>query len=78
MIFCVSVYVILTTFCEKLKVTSSVFSLIKNIVAPSVLSSLPIKLVCCIVSASSNSVCLNLLQLVCNYMKNNQYLINYL
>ena len=52
-------YIILTALCEKLKVVSSVFSRKKNIVAPSFLSSLPIKLIYFIVSASSNSICLS-------------------
>ena len=36
----------MTEFCEKLKVVSSDFSIIKNIAAPSFLSSFPIKLIC--------------------------------
>ena len=36
-----------TEFCEKLKVVSSDFSIIKNVVAPRVFKSLPIKLICC-------------------------------
>ena len=55
-IVCVSViYTIVTEFCEKLKVVSSDFSIIKNIVAPVFLESFPIKLICC---GSFNSVCL--------------------
>ena len=46
---------IVTEFCEKLKVVSSDFSIIKNIVAPLSLSSLPIKLIC---YGSFNLVCL--------------------
>ena len=46
---------IVTEFCEKLKVVSSDFSIIKNIVAPLSLSSFPIKLICC---GSFNLVCL--------------------
>ena len=46
---------ILTEFCEKLKVISSDFSVMKNIVAPCVAKSLPIKLICC---GSFNLVCL--------------------
>ena len=42
-------------FCEKLKVVFSDFSIMKNIVAPLVLSSFPIKLICC---GSFNLVCL--------------------
>ena len=38
---------IVTEFCEKLKVVSSDFSMMKNIVAPRVFKSLPIKLICC-------------------------------
>ena len=47
-----------TTFYEYSKVVSSDFSMIKNIVAPSYLSSLPIKLICCLKSGFSNSFCL--------------------
>ena len=47
-VFCVSVfYMIVAEFRKKLKVVSSDFSMIKNIVAPSVFESLPIKLICC-------------------------------
>ena len=42
-------------FCEKLKVVSSDFSVTKNIVAPLLLESLPIKLICC---GYFNLVCL--------------------
>ena len=38
---------IVTEFCEKLKVVSSDFSMMKNIVAPVFLESLPVKLICC-------------------------------
>ena len=38
---------IVTQFCQKLKVVSSDFSIIKNTVAPLPLSSFPIKLICC-------------------------------
>ena len=48
----------LTEFCGKLKVISSDFSMIKNIVAPSSLSSLPIKLICYLSSGFSSSICL--------------------
>ena len=55
-IFCVSIiYTIITEVCIKLKVVSSDFSIMKNIVAPVFLKSLPIKLVCC---GSFNFVCL--------------------
>ena len=56
-IFCVSIiYMIVTEFCEKLKVFSSDFSMIKNIVAPLFwFSSFPIKLIC---YGSFNFVCL--------------------
>ena len=37
----------MTEFCEKLKLVSSDFSIMKNIVAPVYLKSLPIKLICC-------------------------------
>ena len=48
----------LTEFCENSKVVSSDFSMMKNIVAPSSLSSLSIKLIYCYKSGFSNSVCL--------------------
>ena len=55
-IFCVSIiYMIVTEFCKKLKVVSSDFSIIKNIVAPLLLENLPIKLICC---GSFNLFCL--------------------
>ena len=38
---------IVTEFCEKLKVVSSDFSMMKNIVAPKKSKSLPIKLIYC-------------------------------
>ena len=38
---------IVTEFCEKLRVVSSDFSMIKNIIVPSVFESLPIKLIWC-------------------------------
>ena len=37
---------IVAEFCEKLKVVSSDFSMMKNIVAPRVFKSLPITLIC--------------------------------
>ena len=47
-VFWVSIiYIIVAEFCEKLKVVSSDFSIIKNIVAPLSLSRFPIKLICC-------------------------------
>ena len=46
---------IVTEFCEKLKVVSSDFSMMKNTVAPRVFESLPIKPICC---GSFNLVCL--------------------
>ena len=46
---------IVTEFCKKLKVVSSDFSMIKNIVAPLFLSRFPIKLISC---GSFNLVCL--------------------
>ena len=57
---------IVTEFREKLKVVSSDFSMMKNIVAPwSWFSSFPIKLICC---GSFNLGCLpNQLQLICNF-----------
>ena len=42
-------------FCEKLKVVSSDFSIMKKIVAPVFLKNLPMKLICC---GSFNLVCL--------------------
>ena len=48
----------LTEFCKNSKVVSSGFSMMKNIVASSSLSSLPIKLIYCYKSGFSNSVCL--------------------
>ena len=48
----------LTEFCEKLKVVSSDFSMIKNIVAPLSSSSLPVKLICCFKSGFSKAICL--------------------
>ena len=47
---------ILTEFCKKLKVVSSDFSMMKNIVAPLSSSSLPIKLICYFKSEFSNSI----------------------
>ena len=38
---------IVTEFCGNLKAVSSDFSMIKNIAAPLLLESLPIKLICC-------------------------------
>ena len=38
---------IVAEFCEKLKVVSSDFSMMKNIVAPVFFKSFPIKLICC-------------------------------
>ena len=46
---------IVTEFCEKLKVVSSDFSMINNHVAPLVLSRFPMKSICC---GSFNLVCL--------------------
>ena len=46
---------IVTEFSEKLKVVSSDVSMMKNIVAPVFLRSVPIKLICC---GSFNLVCL--------------------
>ena len=45
-------------FCEKSKVVSFFFSIIKNIVAPPSLSSLPMKLICCFKLGFCNSICL--------------------
>ena len=54
--FCVSIiYIIVAEFCEKLKVVSSDFSIIKNIFAPNIFESLPIELIYC---GSYNLVCL--------------------
>ena len=41
------IYTIVTEFCEKLKVLSFDFSIMRNIVAPVFIKSLPIKLICC-------------------------------
>ena len=38
---------IVTEFCEKLKVVSSDFLMMKNIAAPRVFKNLPIKIICC-------------------------------
>ena len=47
MIFCVSIiYIIVAEFGEKLKVVSSDFSIVINIVAPVFLESFPRKLIC--------------------------------
>ena len=46
---------IATEFCEKLKVVSSDFSIMKSNVAPVFFKSFPIKLICC---GSFNLVCL--------------------
>ena len=55
-IFCVSIiYITVTEFCKKLKVVSSGFSMIKNIVALVFFKSFPIKLIC---YGSLNLVCL--------------------
>ena len=55
-IFCVPIiYIIVTEFCEKLKVVSSDFSMMKNIVATVFFKCFPIKLICC---ESFNLVCL--------------------
>ena len=45
-------------FCVNSKVVSSDFSMMKNLVAPSSLSSLPMKLICCFESGFSHSTCL--------------------
>ena len=41
------IYTIVTEFGEKLKVLSFDFSIMRNIVAPVFIKSLPIKLICC-------------------------------
>ena len=46
---------IVAEFCETLKVVSSDFSMMKNIVTPRVFKSLPITLICC---ETFNLVCL--------------------
>ena len=47
-VFCVSIiYMVVAEFCEKLKVVSFDFSMMKNIVAPVFLESFPMKLICC-------------------------------
>ena len=66
---------IVTEFCEKLKVVSSDFSIIKNIVAPLSLSSFPIKLICC---GSFNLVCLlKSIAISLYFFLNKQNLINH-
>ena len=45
-------------FCEKSKIVSTDFSVIKNIVGSLFLLSLPMKLICCFKSGFSNSICL--------------------
>ena len=46
--FCVSIiYMIVAEFCEKLKVVSSNFSMMKSNAVPSSFLSFPIKLICC-------------------------------
>ena len=47
-----------TEFCKTLKVVSSNFSMMKNIVAPLSSSSLLIKLICCFKSEFSSSISL--------------------
>ena len=54
--FCFPLYMILIEFCEKLKVGSSDFPMIKNIVTPLSSSNLPIKLIYCFKSGFSNSI----------------------
>ena len=48
----------IASFCVNSKVVSSDFSMMKNIVAPSFLSSLSMKLICCFKSGFFNSICL--------------------
>ena len=48
----------LTEFCENSKVVSSDFSMMKNIVAPSSHVSFPTKLIFCLKSEFSYSICL--------------------
>ena len=57
-IFWVSIYIMGRVFCKNSKFVSSVLSIIKKIVASSYLSSLPMKLIYCIVSAFLNRTCL--------------------
>ena len=49
---------VLTRFCEKWNVVSSDFLRIKNIVTLFFLSSLPMKLICCVKSVFLDSICL--------------------
>ena len=67
-------------FCEKSKIVSSDFSMIKNIVAPSFLVSLPMKLICCSLNQGFliQFAFLNLLQLIFNVFKSTHNPINYL
>ena len=65
---------IVAEFCEKLKVVSSDFSMMKNIVAPRVFKILPIKLICC---GSFNLVSLlKSIAIILYFFKNKQKLIN--
>ena len=57
-IFCASILYDTEKFSEKLNLVSSDFLMMKNIVALSFSSSLPIKLICCFKSGFSNSMCL--------------------
>ena len=66
-------------FRENSKVVSSDFLMIKNIVVPLSISSLPIKLICYFKLGSLiQFVCSNLPQLVCNALKNIHSPIDYL
>ena len=56
---CVSILYNINNFLWKTKSCFFYFPVMKNIVAPSFLSSLPIKLIFCIISASSNSILLS-------------------
>ena len=79
-LYIVYIYTTFTDFCENLKVASSGFSMIKNIVA-SCSFSLLIKLTCCFKSRLDFLIQFTnptLLQLTCNVMKTIHNLINYL
>ena len=65
---------IVTEFCENLKVVPPGFSMIKNMVAPFVAKVVPVKLICC---GSFNLVCLlKSTAIVCNFLRNKQNLTN--
>ena len=75
-IFCFSIFIhgqnqtTVAAFCLNSKVVSPDFLMMKNFVAPSFLSTPPIKLICCFkLGFLIQFVCLNLFQLICNVLK---------